>query len=145
LFPGALSARRGALAALAFALVAGVAAAAPIELMADGNVGRFRVFFVPGNRPALADAKGLTLYTSKADPFGESVCVGACEQEWPPALAMGGERGFESFTIIVRGDGSRQWAYEGKPLYRSVKYSEPGQANGVQDGWTIVMIEAHQM
>jgi predicted lipoprotein with Yx(FWY)xxD motif len=65
---------------------------------------------------------GLTAYiTDKDDQPGKSSCEGACADEWPPILAPAGASPFGDWSIVTRGDGARQWAYRGKPLYTSKK------------------------
>ena len=135
------------LAALLGVLVPGAPVAAA-ELMADFNIGRFRVFDGPGGKAALADPQGFTLYTFAKDDFEQSTCVDACAQEWLAAIATPEDRGgFESFSVFIRADGTRQWAYEGKPLYRYVKDTAPGQVSGegADGAWHIVAISAHAM
>lgn len=122
-------------------------AAAPIELMADGNVGAFRIFLVLNNKMALADPAGFTLYAYAKDPMEKATCTDACAQRFLPALASAGERGFDSFSVFVRDDGRHQWAFEGKPLYRFVGDTALGEANGhgVDDAWEIVQVPGHEM
>jgi len=36
----------------------------------------------------------------------------------------------EDWSVIAREDGSKQWAYKGKPLYLWVKDHKPGDATG---------------
>ena len=136
-----------AAAAAIAALVLAVEATA-VELMADNNIGRFRVFYVLARKQALTDPQGRTLYTFARDDFETSTCIDACAQEWPPVAASPEDRGgFESFSVFIRPDGSRQWAYQGKPLYRSARDQESGQANGegADGAWHIVEIQAHDM
>jgi predicted lipoprotein with Yx(FWY)xxD motif len=42
--------------------------------------------------------------------------------------------------VITREDGSRQWAYEGKPVYYWVKDRKPGDrtGDGVSGAWHII-------
>ena len=66
---------------------------------------------------ALVDAKGMTLYTldrDKAD--GKSTCNGQCATNWPPLMAAADAHDMGAWTVINRDDGSKQWAYKGKPL-----------------------------
>ena len=35
-----------------------------------------------------------------------------------------------NWSLITRADGSKQWAYKGRPLYTWAKDEEPGQAKG---------------
>lgn len=60
---------------------------------------------------------GKRLYTYDLDQNGRSVCVAACEALWPPVLAPSGATRLGRWSIVIRRDGSRQWAYQGKPIY----------------------------
>jgi predicted lipoprotein with Yx(FWY)xxD motif len=75
--------------------------------------------------PVLADARGMTLYTFTKDPPSQSACNGSCAAEWPPLIASPTAVPAGAWSIIVRADGSRQWAYRGKALYTYVK-DHPG-------------------
>src|SRR5579871_4217857 len=66
----------------------------------------------------LGDAHGNALYTYDADARGKSSCYDGCAREFPPFVADGSARGSGDFSIIRRDDHVRQWAYQGKPLYR---------------------------
>ncbi len=77
------------------------------------------------------DAKGMTAYLTDADTVsGKSSCEGDCAANWPAILAPAGAKSVGDWTIVDRGNGSRQWAYRGKPLYTSVKDKNPGQLKG---------------
>lgn len=80
----------------------------------------------------LVDRNGMTLYTFDKDPrgAGTSACNGQCARNWPPLLAGADAEASGKFSIIRRDDGSRQWAYEGKPLYLWVKDQKPGDRTG---------------
>lgn len=80
--------------------------------------------------PALADARGLTLYTYDKDLKGQSNCNGQCASNWPPLAASASDTAQGDWTLVTRGDGSRQWAYRGKPVYTWIKDSKPGDATG---------------
>ena len=88
---------------------------------------------------ALVDAKGMTLYTFDKDAGGKSACSGKCAQNWPPLMADASAAAPPGFSIVTRGDGTKQWAYKGKPLYGWVKDKKPGDAsgNGVNNLWHI--------
>jgi predicted lipoprotein with Yx(FWY)xxD motif len=63
---------------------------------------------------------GLTrLYIYDGDGVAASRCTEGCASAWPPLLATIGESGEKvgDWTIIVRDDGRRQWAYKGHPVY----------------------------
>ncbi|AVA37249.1 MAG: hypothetical protein COC14_09010 [Burkholderiaceae bacterium] len=80
----------------------------------------------------LTDPQGLTLYTFDRDPAngGKSVCNGMCSTNWPPLLAEPGKSASGDYSIITRDDGTRQWAYKGKPLYRFAKDAKAGDKSG---------------
>ncbi len=81
-------------------------------------------------RLVLADASGLTLYTYAADTPGKSTCTSDCAKDWPPALAPAKPVLFGAWSVITRDDGTKQWAYQGKPLYTSSKDVDPGSWYG---------------
>jgi predicted lipoprotein with Yx(FWY)xxD motif len=106
--------------------------------------------------PVWATASGMTLYTRKADNSapGRSTCNEdrpttnissasemlpipavdkrkTCTQKWPPLLADADAVSEGLWSIITRNDGRKQWAYEGHPLYTSIKDKRPGDVNGL--------------
>ena len=86
----------------------------------------------------LVDAKGMTLYTFDRDVggSGKSVCNGPCAANWPPFMVSGGGASTAAYQVITRDDGSKQWAYQGKPLYTWSKDAKPGDRTG--DGFNNV-------
>src|ERR1700746_3920599 len=64
----------------------------------------------------LTDAKDMSLYTFDKDYGGKSVCNGPCATHWPALKAEASDKADGGYTIIARDDGSKQWAYKGKPL-----------------------------
>lgn len=54
----------------------------------------------------------------------------SCAERWPPALAPAHAQPVGDWSIIVRADGSKQWAYQGYALYTSVFDHYPGDAMG---------------
>lgn len=79
----------------------------------------------------LVDAKGMTLYTFDKDATpGKSACNGPCAQNWPPLMATADAKASGDWSVITRDDGSKQWAYKGKPLYAWVKDTKPGDTTG---------------
>jgi predicted lipoprotein with Yx(FWY)xxD motif len=92
------------------------------------------------NRPAmmrpsaigqiLTDDKGMTLYTLKGDENGQSTCYDRCATLWPPLWADANDKPTGNFTITTRKDGTRQWAYNGKPLYLWQRDKQPGDVTG---------------
>jgi predicted lipoprotein with Yx(FWY)xxD motif len=78
----------------------------------------------------LADPRGMTLYTAASDRIGVSNCLKACAQAWPPLLAGADAKPKGRLTLVARDDGGRQWAWEGRPLYRWSKDLSPGDVAG---------------
>jgi predicted lipoprotein with Yx(FWY)xxD motif len=121
---------QGAADAAAFAYMRGGARPAKIVLPPE----------VPGgltgqpspSGPVFADGKGLTVYTSTAS----TLCAGPCLEAWKPltapllATAPAGD-----WSIVNRPDGTLQWAYKGKPLYRSIRDIKAGDTNGEGGDW----------
>lgn len=75
---------------------------------------------------------GMTLYTFDRDAMGsgKSACNGPCAASWPPLMATAADSAAGDWTIVVRDDGSRQWAYKGKPVYYWVRDTRPGERTG---------------
>lgn len=85
----------------------------------------------------LVGPNGMTLYTFDRDTAGDgkSVCNDKCAVLWPPFMASSGSAS-GNWTVINRNDGSKQWAYKGKPLYYWIKDQKPGDRTG--DGFNKV-------
>lgn len=54
----------------------------------------------------------------------------SCAEVWPPALADDDAEEVGKWTLTERADGSRQWAYDGYPLYTSHLDGKPGDVLG---------------
>jgi predicted lipoprotein with Yx(FWY)xxD motif len=98
---------------------------------------------VTSNRETyLVDAKGMTLYLFDKDKeAGKSTCYGGCAKSWPPYTpAVGQSEPVSPLTVIARDDGTKQYAYKGKPLYYYAKDGRPGdvKGEGVGKAWWIV-------
>ena len=65
----------------------------------------------------VVDDKGMTLYTFDNDAGGVSACYDDCAAKWPPYMAAAGAAMTEGWTMVDRTDGTKQWAYDGKPVY----------------------------
>ena len=99
--------------------------------------------------PVFTDAAGMTLY------YGEATCDGSrearvrpidsegdvafmvtvrrarsCLEKTPPVLAAVNAQPFGAWSLVPRPDGARQWAYQGRLLFRSAKDKVPGDVNG---------------
>ncbi len=84
----------------------------------------------------MTGASGMTLYTFDKDAPGKSVCNGQCATNWPPFTPAAADQSGGDWTIVTRDDGSRQWAWSGKPLYYWSKDQKPGDISG--DGFNKV-------
>ena len=88
---------------------------------------------------------GMTLYTFDKDTAGsgKSVCNGPCAATWPPFAATSTDQSGGDWTVITRDDGSKQWAWLGKPLYFWSKDQKPGDkgGDGVNNVWHAVKPE----
>jgi len=80
----------------------------------------------------LVGSNGMTLYIFDKDTAGagKSVCNGPCAQNWPPLAAATGAGSSGEWTVIARDDGSKQWAYKGKPVYFWAKDQKAGDRTG---------------
>jgi predicted lipoprotein with Yx(FWY)xxD motif len=80
----------------------------------------------------LVGESGMTLYTFDRDTAGsgKSACNGPCATNWPPLAVIGDAQPVPGYTIVVRDDGRKQWAYKGKPLYFWAKDAKPGDTAG---------------
>jgi predicted lipoprotein with Yx(FWY)xxD motif len=90
----------------------------------------------------LVGGNGMTLYTFDKDAAGggKSACNGPCATNWPPLFAIdgaaGGTAGGADYSVIMRDDGKKQWAFKGKPLYYWAKDQKSGDRTG--DGFNNV-------
>jgi predicted lipoprotein with Yx(FWY)xxD motif len=80
--------------------------------------------------PTLTDARGMSLYTFDKDSDGKSACNGPCAANWPALKPDAGDSAGDNYAVIARDDGSRQWAYKGKPLYTFAKDQKAGDISG---------------
>jgi predicted lipoprotein with Yx(FWY)xxD motif len=90
----------------------------------------------------LVGSNGMTLYTFDRDAAnsGKSACNGPCATLWPPLAATASDQASGDWTVVVRDDRSRQWAYKGKPLYYYQNDKQAGEKAGdnFRDVWHIV-------
>lgn len=114
-------------------VLAGCAASISIGGSGPGTSGK------TGLGEVFTDATGKSLYTYDADTPGKSNCTGLCAVFWPPVLATDTAKPTGGLTIISRDDGTKQWAYRGKPLYGYANDSKAGDTtgDGVDGVWHI--------
>lgn len=91
---------------------------------------------------ALVAPSGMTLYTFDKDAAnsGKSTCNGPCTALWPPMMATATDQPSGAYSIVTRDDGSRQWAYKGKPVYTYKADQKAGDRTGdnFKDVWHII-------
>jgi predicted lipoprotein with Yx(FWY)xxD motif len=97
---------------------------------------------IDGVGTVLIDANGAALYTPEQEAHGMVRCVGSCTSIWAPlgpgtSAPTGGGGVSGKLSVIKRGDGTRQVAYDGKPLYTFSQDPAPGKVtgNGVMDSF----------
>ncbi|WP_244817208.1 hypothetical protein [Caballeronia sp. Lep1P3] len=86
------------------------------------------------------DENGMTLYTFDKDTKGSpSACTGGCAQAWPAAMATDSDQPGGKWTT-ESADNGKQWAYDGKRVYRFSKDTKPGDKNGdnFRNVWHVV-------
>ncbi len=77
----------------------------------------------------LVNHVGMTLYYL-ADKQGEA-CASTCLESWPPLVAGELAGSFGDWTVVVREDGTRQWAFQGHALHSFSGDKEVGDAEGL--------------
>jgi predicted lipoprotein with Yx(FWY)xxD motif len=82
-----------------------------------------------------AGPKKMTVYEFEGDRPGQTACMGACAQAWPPvtsagAAQAGGAAVAADLGTLTRPDGTKQVTYKGHPLYFFVKDKDDGDAYG---------------
>jgi predicted lipoprotein with Yx(FWY)xxD motif len=91
---------------------------------------------------ALVASNGMTLYTFDKDAAGsgKSTCNGPCAALWPPLMAGAADQPTGAYSVVMRDDGSRQWAYKGKPVYFYKPDTKAGDRTGdnFRDVWHII-------
>ena len=88
----------------------------------------------------LTNTKQKTLYTFTNDKDTQgSNCNGGCATKWPPLLAKATDKASGDYTLIIRNDGKKQWAYRGMPLYTWINDSVAGDTTGegVNSVWQV--------
>lgn len=104
----------------------GSAFAAEPAMMVDTKMGN-----------ALADEKGMILYTFAKDTKDKSNCDEDCLKKWPAFHAGANAKAEGEWSLVKAADGKEMWAYEGKPLYTYIEDKKAGEANsdGVGGVW----------
>jgi predicted lipoprotein with Yx(FWY)xxD motif len=89
----------------------------------------------------LTGPNGMTLYTYANDKEpGKSVCSGACAENWPPLKPVADAPAPKApLSVVMRDDGSKQYAWKGKPLYYWKNDKKVGDTGGhkFRDVWFV--------
>ncbi len=132
---------------------------APVQVVTDASAGaifeaRGLIYDVDANGDqagTLSDKTGFTLYRfdndrndAEGDGAGDSDCNGGCAVTWPPLYAGADDKPSGDFDIIDRADGSRQWTYQGDPLYFFSGDPTTTDVNGVYGAWFTVSPQTTQ-
>jgi len=101
-----------------------------------------------GNRRYLVDENNFTLYTFDKDKGNQSECYGDCAVKWPPAYVSSEliQKGIDNlelsggFSVTERKDGTYQWTFQDKPLYRWFKDTKVGDTtgDGLNNVWHLI-------
>jgi predicted lipoprotein with Yx(FWY)xxD motif len=116
---------KGLVLCAAIALTAGSALAQP-----PGVSEKNGAWIAPDGKP---------LYTFAKDMSGASACIDRCPAAWPPLLAQAGAVNDKEWTTIPRPEGTRQWAYKGKPVYTYARDVAGEPASGVSASWPLAV------
>ena len=100
-----------------------------------GDDGQAAAVVVPPTQAvdgALVGSNGMSLYIFDKDTAGsgKSACNGQCAANWPPLQAPENAQDLGNYSVVGRDDGTRQWAYNGLPLYFWFKDTKPGDRTG---------------
>ena len=92
----------------------------------------------------LTDFDGLTLYAFSGDAAqdGQTCSTRGCGLDWLPVPAPALALAVGDFSVVSRMDGSRQWAFRERPLYRYRGDLLPGDAHGraAGEGWSLAVV-----
>ena len=96
------------------------------------------------NSQGLADQSkaGFTLYTFAKDTDNQSNCGASCIANWPPVYAAAEAQNAGDFSVVTRSDNSKQWAYNGQPLYFYAGDSAAGDINGEIPNWSLATVNS---
>ena len=96
----------------------------------------------PNKGNYVAAGNGMTIYVFDKDTVGVSNCTGGCASVWPPYMVSASAPTTlpTNVTIITRADGTKQYAWNGRPLY----FYQPDKivgdvlGDGVNGTWHLV-------
>lgn len=112
----------------------------PVTLQNDVTKGEFLIgkgYLVNSQGMADQSKSGFTLYTFTKDTADQSNCGATCIGNWPPLYAAPEAQSAGDFSVITRSDNSKQWAYNGQPLYFYAGDNAAGDINGEITNWSL--------
>ena len=84
-----------------------------------------------GGAKIYTDANGMTLYTYDKDEKGKIELLRQMRHQLAAAEGRGRRQGAKArWTVVNRTDGTKMWAYDGKPVYTFIKDKKAGDMNG---------------
>jgi len=101
----------------------------PVTPLRNGDAGEQKGKPTCGTVPYKVNAGLMSPYPAGLE-LPEAETRPSCAEMWPPVLAPANARSVGKFAVVMRPDGSRQWAYEGYALYTSVLDAAPGDVRG---------------
>ena len=109
-------------------------------LLATLSMGMLALSSTLAQAAMVTDANGMTLYTFDKDEGGVPSCYDDCAVKWPPYLGKAGDKMAEGWTLVDRTDGTKQWAYDGKPVYFFAGDTAKGDAagDGMNGVWHVI-------
>ena len=114
---------------LAAALLAGCGSYSPMSKSTSASMPDTPTRTADG---VLVGPNGMTFYTFSRDMVGsgKSMCNGPCITNWPALVAPDAARPMGDYSVVMRDDGKKQWAYKGAPLYYWAKDTKAGDRTG---------------
>ena len=112
----------------------------PVTLHNDVTKGEFLIgkgYLLNSQGMADQSKSGFTLYTFTKDTADQSNCGATCIGNWPPLYAAAEAQSAGDFSVITRSDNSKQWAYNGQPLYFYAGDNAAGDINGEITNWSL--------
>ncbi|WP_286843614.1 hypothetical protein [Idiomarina sp. UBA4206] len=112
----------------------------PVSLQNDAAKGEFLIgkgYLLNSQGMADQSKSGFTLYTFAKDTADQSNCGATCIGNWPPLYAAAEAQSAGDFSVITRSDSSKQWAYNGHPLYFYAGDNAAGEIKGEITNWSL--------
>ncbi|MGE4061928.1 MAG: hypothetical protein AB7E79_01040 [Rhodospirillaceae bacterium] len=107
----------------------------PLNNLRNGNAGDRK------DKPSECTNVKATVTTGLMSPYPGGLLLPdletrpTCTEAWPPVLASASDQPVGKWGIQDRTDGTRQWTYEGMPVYRSALDKRPGDVIGSSRRW----------